>query len=393
MSHEQGKVLDGVRVIELGVWVAGPAAGGLLADWGADVIKVESPSGDPQRHVLKALGLRGDRVPPFEMDNRGKRSLVLDLHSEEGQSTLNSLLASADILLTNMRPNALTRMHLSADEVRQRFPKLIYGRLTGYGAEGDDKDRAGYDVGAFWSRSGMPTRIVPADVPPPNIPPGFGDHMTAVSLVSGLMAALWKREKTGQGCVVDTSLLRTGIYGLGADFAMQMHYGKLAPRTHREDTPAALVNCYKARDDKWLWMLGVESERHWPNLLKALDRPDMVDDERFADARARYQNRRELIAEVDREFAGKDRAEWEALFDQYDVWWAPVQTVDEVLVDPQAIAAGAFVEIPASGDTSAMASVAGPVSFDGQTTAPRSHSPLLGEHNDEILAELQSEVP
>ncbi len=392
MDAAQTHILSGIRVVELGVWVAGPAAGGLLADWGANVIKVEPPKGDPQRHVLKALGLRGDRVPPFEMDNRGKRSVVLDLQTDEGQADLHRLLTRADILITNMRPAALERLNLQAETIREKFPRLIYGRLSGYGPEGPDHHRAGYDVGAFWSRAGVPTRVVPPDMPPPNIPPAFGDHLTAVALVSGLMAALWNREKTGQGRLVDTSLLRTGIYGLGADFAMQMHYQKLAPRSHREHVPAPLVNCYQSQDGKWIWMLGVESARHWPNLLKALSREDMATDPRFADARARYKHRSDLIAEIDAMFKTKPRAAWADIFDAYDVWWAPVQTVEEVLDDPQAIASGAFVDIPAHGEKSAIGSVAGPISFDGVNMPPNSHAPELGEHTDEILSEIRKQT-
>lgn len=389
METARSNILEGLRVVELGVWVAGPAAGGMLSDWGADVIKVESPKGDPQRHVFKALGLRGDRVAPFELDNRGKRSIVLDLQTPEGQAHFDSLLKTADIFITNMRPGALERLNLDADHIRTRFPKLIYGRLSGYGPEGPDSNRAGYDVGAFWSRAGLPSRIVPPDVPPPNIAPGFGDHMTAISLVSGVMAALWNREETGKGSVVDTSLFRTGIYGLGADFAMQMYYGKLAPRSHREHVPAPLVNCYKSKDEKWIWMLGVESDRHWPNLLKALDRPDLADDLRFADARGRYKNKSELILEIDKEFSKYTRHEICELLDKFDVWWSPVQTVDEVLQDPQAHAAGAFVEIPAHADKAAMPSVAGPVTFNQTPCRPAGHSPELGEHTREILDELK----
>ena len=380
-------ILEGVRVIELGVWVAGPAAGGILADWGADVIKVEPPKGDPQRNVFKALGLRGDRVAPFEADNRGKRSVVLDLQTEDGKANFLSLLATADIFITNIRPEALIRLGLDPDKICERFPRLIYGRLSGYGTEGPDSHRAGYDVGAFWSRAGVNTRLVHPDEAPPNIPPGFGDHMTALSLVSGVMAALYSRERTGRGQLVDTSLLRTGIYGLAADFSMQIYYDKLAPRSRREDVPAPLVNCYKTKDEKWIWLLGVESSRHWPNLLAALGRESLAKDPRFEDARLRYKNKTVLIAVLDLEFLSYNRDEICQLLDQHDVWWAPVQSVEDVLNDPQAIASGAFVEIPGSEQFAARKAVASPVSFNGVTPQPSSHSPEMGEHTDEILTE------
>ena len=380
--------LDGIRVVELGVWVAGPAAGAMLADWGADVIKVEPPTGDPQRGVFRALGLKEGRVPPFEQDNRGKRSVVLDLTDPANAPTMTALLASADILVTNMRPAALEKLGLDAESIRARFPRLIYGRLTGYGAQGPDVNRAGYDVGAFWSRAGVPTRVVPPDEPPPNIPPGFGDHMTAVALVAGIMAALFQRERTGEGQLVDTSLLRTGIYGLSADFLMQMYFGKLQPRTRREETAAPLVNCYRTADDKWVWLLAVESTRHWPKLLAALEREDLGKREEFADASGRYRNRRTLIPELDAVMRTMTREELTRRFDENDVWWAPVQTVDEVIADPQAQAAGAFVQIDGSGNEAPIDAVATPVTFGGHAPSMHSPAPELGEHTDEIIASL-----
>ncbi|SIN64641.1 Crotonobetainyl-CoA:carnitine CoA-transferase CaiB [Parasphingorhabdus marina DSM 22363] len=381
-------MLDGIRVVELGVWVAGPAAGAMLADWGADVIKVEPPAGDPQRGVFRALGLKDGRVPPFEQDNRGKRSLVLDLRSEAELETFHKLLETADIFISNMRPTALEKYGLDGASVRSRHPHLIFGRITGYGSEGPDVNRAGYDVGGFWSRAGVPTRIVTPDTPPPNIPPGFGDHMTAVSLVSGLMAALFRRERSGEGAVVDTSLLRTGIYGLSADFSMQMFFGKLMPRTTREEAEAPLVNCYKTRDGKWIWMLAVESTRHWPNLLKALDREDWGKSAEFSSAKERYRNKIALVAAIDAETVKYDREELGRRFDAHDVWWAPVQTVDEVVADPQAVAAGAFIDIPGGHGEDNIRGVANPVSFNDNPVQARGSAPGIGEHSDALRNEL-----
>ncbi len=389
--NDENMMLDGIRVVELGVWVAGPAAGAMLADWGADVIKVEPPSGDPQRGVFRALGLKDGRVPPFEQDNRGKRSLSLDLNEENARETLHKLLATADIFITNMRPAALKKLGMDPDVICARHPRIVYGRLTGYGAEGKDANRAGYDVGAFWSRAGVPTRIVTPDTPPPNIPPGFGDHMTAISLVSGLMAALFKRERTGKGALVDTSLLRTGIYGLSADFAMCMFFGKLMPRTSREEAEAPLVNCYKAKDGKWLWMLAVESTRHWPNLLKALDREDLAEHPDFATAKKRYVNKIKLVAAIDAEMVKLDRAEWTTRFDAHDVWWAPVQTVGEVVADPQARVAGAFIDIPGSNGEKTIKGVSSPVSFNGRHPRAAGPAPSIGEHNASLINEINKE--
>ncbi len=380
--------LSGVRVVELGVWIAAPAACGIMADWGADVIKVEPPAGDPQRHAFKALGLPDGRMAPFELDNRGKRSVVLNLRDKEDMEAMDALLARADVFVTNVRMDALERLGLDADSVRKRFPKLIYGRMTGYGATGPDRDRAGYDTGAFWARSGTPLEIVPKGEAPPTIPPAFGDHITGMGMVSGLMAALFHRERTGDGSTVDGSLLRTGIYALSSDLTMQQNLGWTIKKRPREEASGPMTNCYQARDGKWIWLLGVEAARHWPKLIEALDRPDLGEDSRFQTTKDQVKNRRALIAEIDKEIAKKDRKFWQDRFDEVDLWWAPVQSLEEVLVDEQAIAAGAFVEIPGTGSETAIPSIATPISFNEAPIVPASHSPALGEHTDEVLAEL-----
>lgn len=381
--------LSGVRVAELGVWIAAPAACGIMADWGADVVKVEPPTGDPQRHAFKALGLPDGRMAPFELDNRGKRSVVLNLREAADMEAMLALLERADIFVTNVRVDALERLGLDAASVRDRFPSLIYGRMTGYGATGPDRDRAGYDTGAFWARSGTPLEIIPEGEAPPTIPPAFGDHVTGMGMVSGLMAALFHRERTGQGSTVDGSLLRTGIYALSSDLTMQQNLGWTIKKRPREEASGPMTNCYQAKDGKWIWLLGVEAARHWPKLVKALDRPDLGEDPRFQSTRDQVKNRRALIAEIDKEIAKHDRQYWQDRFDEVDLWWAPVQSLEEVLEDEQAIASGAFVEIPGTGAETAIPSIASPISFNEAPIVPASHSPALGEHTDEVLAELQ----
>lgn len=391
-SSANGKPLKGVRVVELGVWIAAPAACGIMADWGADVIKVEPPSGDPQRHAFRALGLPEGRMAPFELDNRGKRSVVLNLREAEDLELMFGLLETADVFVTNVRMDALKRLGLDTETVRKRLPKLIYGRMTGYGAVGPDRDRAGYDTGAFWARSGTPMEIAPRGEPPPGIPPAFGDHVTGMGMVSGIVAALFNRQRTGGGCVVDGSLLRTGIYALASDLTMQQNFGWTVKKQPREAASGPLTNCYRARDGKWIWLLGVEAARHWPKLVQALERPDLAEDPRFQTTVDQVRNRVELIREIDREIVKHDRAYWESKFDEVDLWWAPVQSLEEVLVDEQAIAAGAFVKIPGKEGAPAIPSIASPISFDGENIEPAGPSPDLGEHTESVLAELRRRV-
>ncbi|MGP4005155.1 CaiB/BaiF CoA transferase family protein [Streptomyces sp. 4N124] len=380
--------LEGIAVVELGMWVAAPAAATMLSDWGADVIKVEAPTGDPNRYTLRHVGQEIDSAPPFETDNRGKRGIVLDLRAADGKAHLEQLLERADVFVTNLRPGALERLGLSPDEIRARHPRLVVGTLTGYGWTGAERDRAGYDVSAFWARPGIAAMLNPAGEPPPGIRPGLGDRTAAANLVAGVLAALLRRERTGEGGVVDVSLLRSGTYANGNDLALQNFFGKRGRTRPRTEHESPLYNSYRAADDRWFWLVGLEGNRHWPGVLKALDREDLGDDERFATGKARRGHVRELIAVFDEEFAKRPLAEWAERFDGEGVWWAPVQTLAEVAADPQVEAVGAFVEQPGMGEAPPLRTVATPVSFWGVDDKPRTGAPTLGEHTDDILDEL-----
>ncbi|MFE9442258.1 CaiB/BaiF CoA transferase family protein [Streptomyces sp. NPDC006602] len=380
--------LEGIAVVELGMWVAAPAAATMLADWGADVVKVEAPTGDPNRYTLKHVGQDIDSAPPFETDNRGKRGIVLDLRSQDGKDVLERLLERADVFVTNLRPGALERLGLSPDALRTRHPRLVVGTLTGYGWTGAERDRAGYDVSAFWARPGIAAMLNPAGQPPPGIRPGLGDRTAAANLVAGVLAALLRRARTGEGGVVDVSLLRSGTYANGNDLALQNFFGKRGRTRPRTEHESPLYNSYRAADDRWFWLVGLEGNRHWPGVVKALGRQDLETDERFATGKARRGHVRELIAVFDEEFAKRPLEEWAERFDAEGVWWAPVQTLAEVAADPQAEAVGAFVEQPGMGDAPPLRTVATPVAFWGVDEKPRGGAPTLGEHTDEVLREL-----
>jgi len=379
-------VLHDYRVIELGMWVAGPGAGGILADWGADVVKVETPLGDPMRRLFKLLAGHGQtESPPFDLDNRGKRSVVIDLATPAGAAIVRRLLADADVFLTNLRPDAVERLGLGPDAVLAEFPRLVYASVSGYGLRGPEVGRAGYDVGAFWARSGIAATMAPDGAAPPGIRAGMGDHITGMTTVAGILAALLDRERTGRGQLVETSLLRTGIYGLGWDLGIQLRFGKNTSAQPRTNELNPMCNCYAAGDGRWFWLLGVEADRLWPKLCAALDRTDLLNDERFSSARGRRHHATELVQVLDGIFATTTRDELMELFDRHDVWWAPVNTLAEVLTDPQAIAAGAFVEVPAGDGAPAHRAVATPVTFHGSGTPPVGAVPGLGQHTEEIL--------
>ncbi len=385
-------ILEGFTVVELGVWIAGPAAAGVLADWGADVIKVETAVGDPQRHVLRMVGLGDARLPAFEVDNRGKRSVVLDLKSDEGRADMMRLLAEADVFVTNLRLKALHDLGLLPDELRSQFPSLVYGLVTGYGSVGPDAGQAGYDVGAFWARSGAAAGMMPKGESPPGLAPSFGDHVTGMTLVSGICAALAARSKSGEGALVETSLLRSGMYCMAADLSTQLLNGRSGRMLDRSEAPSALMNSYADSEGRYLWLLCLDSDRHWPDVCVAIDQPELEHDERYSTAVVRYKNRRELIAHLDLAFAARTRDDWATRLNENGVFWTPMNTAADVLEDPQVQAAHGFVEIPASGHLESITSVSSPVDFNGQRPLPRRASPQIGEHGAEIAAAYQLET-
>jgi len=380
--------LAGIKVVEMGVWVAGPAAGGILADWGADVVKIEPPGiGDPARLFRYMLGGDLPFNPVFENDNRSKRSLVADLRKEEGLQIALELIRGADVFISNIRPAGLARLGLDAETLCKRFPRLVYAIVTGYGLEGPEADRAAYDIAAFWARSGIAASLRQQGAPPPHQRGGMGDHNAGLAAAAGISAALFERERSGKGQVVSTSLLREGIYTLSFDMAVAMRFGTSIQIGNRKTMGNPAINCYADSEGKYFWIVGLEGERHWPPLARAAGHPEWITDPRYANPRDRAMNAEGLIAALDAIFATKTRAEWGVIFDaEKDLWWAPVQTVDEVLADPQAAAAGAFVEVPDGDGTTLLPAT--PVDFGGTPWAPRAMAPELGQHTDAILTEL-----
>ncbi len=383
-----GGPLEGIKVVEMGVWVAGPAAGGILADWGADVVKIEPPGlGDPARMFKYMLGGDLPFNPVFENDNRSKRSVVADLRKPEGLEIALDLIREADVFVTNVRPAGLARLGLSAEELCARFPRLVYGLITGYGEDGPEADRAAYDIAAFWARSGIAHSLTQPDGHPPHQRGGMGDHNAGLAAAGGISAALFNREKTGKGQIVSTSLLREGIYTLSFDLSVALRYGLSIQVGNRKTMGNPAINNYRDSEGNYFWIVGLEGERHWPPLARAAGHPEWIEDPRYADPRSRAENAEGLISELDAIFATKTRAEWGAIFDaEEDLWWAPVQSIDDVLQDPQVAAAGGWVEVP-DGETTATLP-ATPVDFGGTPWAPRSMAPEHGQHTDEVLQQI-----
>jgi crotonobetainyl-CoA:carnitine CoA-transferase CaiB-like acyl-CoA transferase len=379
--------LEGIKVVELGVWVAGPAAGGILADWGADVVKIESQAGDPARTFGRMLGLDGDESPPFEMDNRGKRSIALDLTTDDGRSTALQLLSSADVFITNVRPGALRRIGLDFETAAAANPRLVYGLITGYGDAGPDADRAAYDVAAYWARAGLAHLLTRPGDTPPFQRGGMGDHTAGMTLAAAVCAALIARARTGVGQLVSTSLYRQGAYTVSFDLNTFLLTGHAIAIGERESMGNPCMNNYVAGDGRRFWIVGLQVDRHWGPLCRVVGRPDWMTD--YPRARDRAVNSRHLIAELDEIFATKPLDEWANLFGtEPDFFWSPINSIEDVVADEQFHAAGGIVYVP-DGDTS-VPMVATPVDFHGTPWAPRAKAPGIGEHSDEILRELNS---
>jgi len=383
--------LTGLRVVEMGVWVAAPSAGALLADWGADVIKVEPPNGDPMRSAFGSLGIGQDFPnPAFAQDNRGKRSVVLDLRRTEAREQLEELLSTADVFLTNLRPDALDGLDLEPAATVARHPRLVYCSVSGYGLRGEDRNRPAYDIGAFWARSGLSVQLANSDGVPLNARGGIGDHISGLAALAGLLAALLEQRQTGRGRVVEVSLLRTGTYVLGWDLSLQETVGKVAKSEARHSNQTPLMNSYRTRDGRWFFFTGLEADRHIDPVLRALGRTDLRADPRFADARALRKNRTEVIAVLDDIVGERTLDEWAERLNAEGVWWAPAQGPADVLADPQLAANDGFLQLPDDPDGTARRSINGPVSFSDLPVGRAAPAPLLGEHTEQVLAELRA---
>ena len=379
--------LEGIKVVEMGVWVAGPSAAVILCDWGADVIKLEPPTGDPFRGLFaSALGASVPINPPFEIDNRGKRSVCLDLANAEGRAIAQQLLDEADVFVSNMRPRVLEQFHMTYDELCATNPRIIYCQLTGQGPESPDRDRASYDIGGFWSRAGVGASLTAAGQPIPQQRGGMGDHMTGLSAAAAISAALFRRERTGEGQRVAASLVRTGVYMMGWDYSLEMRIGAKTIPYDRFHAPNPIINSFQTQDGRWIWLLLLQADRHWGDLLRAVGREDIRDDERWANIVARRNNSESLVVELDKEFAKHTMEEWGPILDAHNVWWAPVNTISQALADPVVQASGAFTEV--DGPDGPMRLVNTPADFYGTPAGPRGLPPELGQHTEEVLLEL-----
>lgn len=379
--------LDGIRVLEVATFLAVPQTAALLTDLGATTIKVEAPGGDTWR-AFRIDSYGWTEVlpfnPMFEIDNRGKRSIAVNLDDPEGRAVVQRLAEAADVFLTNLVPARQERYGLSYETLAATNPRLVYLALSAYGDTGEDRDRLGFDYHAFWSRGGILHAMGYPAIPPANPRPGMGDHATAPLLLAGVLAALMERERSGLGQRVTTSLLNAGMWSIGADLQNVLVTGKEPDRNSRQNYVSPLRNTFQAGDGRW-FMVGVP-EGYWGRFCGLLERPELAEDPRFKTGRLRSQHAEELVALVDPAFAEASREEWGRRFDAHGILWAPVQNLLEVVNDPQVQANGLFVELdhPVMGRIRTLNT---PFKLSRSPIGPKGSAPEAGQHTEEVLLE------
>lgn len=380
-------VLSGVRVIEVASWTFVPAAGAILSDWGAEVIKVEDPvRGDPQRGLFNALVPAGGPNPMVDIPNRGKRSVGIDLAHPDGQGLLYQLIRGADVFTTNLRPDSLKKLGIDLKHVREQNPSIIYARGTGYGVRGPDAMKGGFDGAATWSRASIAYQMTQPGGAPPVMPGSIGDLVGGLAAAGGIAAAIAHRERTGEATEVDVSLFGVGMWIMAQSIsAAPMGLSPLPSTRERPFNPIA--NQYRTKDDRWIQLMMLQSDRCWPDLCRHLGRDDLIEDPRFADAAGRQANVAECIAVLDEIFASRTLDEWRVALAGVEGVWDALQTPGEVASDPQALENGYFPEIE-YWDGQSYRVVASPVQFGGELLADLRPGPDAGQHTEEVLMEL-----
>jgi crotonobetainyl-CoA:carnitine CoA-transferase CaiB-like acyl-CoA transferase len=384
-------VLAGIRVVEVASWTFVPISGAVLAEWGAEVIKIEHPeSGDPQRGLVSSGLVPGaDGVNfMFEIPNRGKRSVGLDISTDAGRELLYRLVERADVFVTNYLPDVRKRLGIDVEEIRARNPNVIYVRGTGQGTKGPDAEKGGFDGASYWARAGLGMQFKPADADwPVEQRPAFGDVMGGLTIAGGIAAALLRRERTGTPSVVDVSLLSLGMWNLAPDITSAKLYENIEiPTFDRDSMPNPLVGTYPTKDGRFIMLLLLQADRFWPDLAEHLDRTDLIEDPRFKDGAERYEHRAECIQELREIFRSRTFDEWCDRLQTLKGVWAPFASALELHDDPQAVANGYLEPITASSGAE-FRLPANPVQFDETPVSVRG-APEHGEHTDEVLLEL-----
>ncbi|MBV9091765.1 MAG: CoA transferase [Mycobacteriaceae bacterium] len=381
-------VLSGVRVLEVAAWTFVPSAGAVLAEWGAEVIKVEPiDGGDPQRGLV-TMGIVDDGGGSvnymIEIPNRGKKSIGVDLRTEGGREVIRELVTSCDVFLTSYLPSRRKRLGIDVDDIRAVNPNIVYVRGSGHGPKGSDADKPGYDGVSYWSRGGIATVLTEDGDELVRSRPAFGDLLGGMTIAGGIAAALYKRATTGKGSLVDVSLLGLAAWNLSPDVAVsQIHGGGAIPKYGHADAPNPLVNNYRTKDDRHVTLMMLQLDKFFPETMRAIGLPELIDDPRFADTASRFENRAAMIELMDEAFAQRTLAEWRETLVHVSGAWGVVQTPAEVCDDPAATANG-YIAHTTTMNGVPYALPTNPVQFDEQAVVPPG-APEHGQHTEELL--------
>ncbi|MCP4226457.1 MAG: CoA transferase [Actinomycetia bacterium] len=383
--------LDGVRIVEFANFAAAPTAAAIMADLGGEVIKVEAIGGDPVRGLMKQAKVpEGEANPdhPFQFINRGKQSIELNLDDPAGIDVAHRLVATADIVITNLLPERRQRFRLDVETLHGIKPDLVIGLLSGYGEQGDEINRPGYDVTAFFSRSGLHGGMTPPGGVPPHARPGQGDHTTAIALFGGLMAALRSRDQTGEGQIIETSLLRTATFTIALDLCTALVDGEPHIDRLREGSVSAMFEAFQCSDGHWIQFMMPDIGDAWQRFCVALERHDLMADEDLATGRGRYRNIGRLMATLDESIGSMPYDHWTPRLDQQRCIWAPINDAASAVAAPQVRATGACeaIDQPPAG---MFETVAAPFRMPlNDEVGVRGPAPEAGQHTAEVLTRL-----
>jgi crotonobetainyl-CoA:carnitine CoA-transferase CaiB-like acyl-CoA transferase len=382
------QLFSGLKVIDCGSYIAAPAATTLLADLGADVVKIEPPgAGDPYRQLPKLPGNPvSEHDYAWHLDNRNKRGLALDLATPEGQGVLHELVAGADVFVTNYPLRVRDKLRIDFGTLSALNERLVYGSFTGYGETGDEAAKPGFDATSYWARSGMMDTVRPsADDTPARAVVGQGDHPSAMTLYAALVTALYQRSLTGQGTQVSSSLLANGLWANSYMATAALCGATFIPRPPREQLFNAMSCHYRCSDGTWLLLTILNEDRHWPVLVRCVERPELADDPRFTTKPDRLRNARELIAELDAAFGGRERAHWVKVLHDNGIVFDIIATPEDIPHDEQARANGLVLPFA---DDDRVSTIAAPFRIGDAAPQPARLPPAIGQHTDELLAEL-----
>ena len=382
-------LLSGIKVLEIATFVFGPGAGAILSDFGADVIKVESPGmGDPLRHAHKAPPfMKLDFDYAWQQDNRNKRSIALNLKSDEGREVLLKLVREADVLITNFPPNVLERLQIRYEDLAPVNDQLIYGQITGYGEKGADANTPGFDGNAYWARTGLMDAVRTAEGDPAMPSPAMGDHPSAMTMYAAIMTGLYKRERSGKGSRISTSLMANGLWAASSALSGILAGTKPYRRLNPAKPGSALVNYYRTKDERWISLIVIQEEKHWPNFIKAIERPDLATDPRFAELAIRFKHAKELSVILREIFKTRSCDEWRERLRDNKITFSVVATFEDVIDDSQALENDMFIDVEGHNYGRGKA-VNSPFWIDGSTKVPAHIGSALGGDSVSILREL-----